>query len=348
MATVNSCVQCKGKILLINSGKLLLHIDHSGVADRVKDHLDVKGIKSVLAHPWLQICFESRADLQRYISLVESQLTDKQMQQFSGRLLSNKTVEGYSFNDYPLSQLSLIIENPDFVKIIQEKLYQSFIQPVINTKTREVAGYEFLLRPASRLYPFSPGDLFMFARHSGLQSLLDSQTRINAIRTASHMVPEGKKLFINFLPSSIYNPEHCLKSTFKALKDYDVKPQDIVFEVVESEKIRDLSHLKSIFAYYKKAGVKVALDDIGAGYSTIEVLKELKPDYAKIDRRVIQNCHKDPVKMFKIKKLREITKEMKITLLAEGIESEEEFKAVEPVTDLVQGYYFGRPLKKPC
>ncbi|WP_183041048.1 EAL domain-containing protein [Salipaludibacillus neizhouensis] len=296
----------------------------------------------------LHFTYASWEQLQQFIKMIELELSKLQLNETHGYFIE----EGYEAinlkTKIPFTQLALRIKNPTYVKVIQEQLFYSFMQPILACDSEEVYGYEFLLRPSSRLYPFSPADLFNFSQDSGLQSMLDSQSRINAIRTGAQMLSKGTKHFINFLPSSIYDPTHCLKSTFQAVKEYNVDPEDLVFEVVETERIEDMKHLKSIFTQYQKAGVKVALDDIGSGFATIDVLQELAPDYAKIDRELIRNCYADDNKMSLIANLREVTKEMGTILLAEGIETEEEYIAIKPYVDLVQGYYFGKPLNTPA
>lgn len=324
---------------------IISNIDDFVLRDQLIDRIKGIGIEIRFIDQKLYIPYLTWKELQRCTSLIQSMSSDEQLDKFTGVLSGDNQHSLEQMQEQPLSQLSIIIENPLFVKIIQEELFQSFMQPIVSTTDQQVFGYEFLLRPTSKINTFSPSELFLFSQHTGMQSTLDSKARINAIITGSRHLPKGVKQFINFLPSSIYNPEHCLNTTFNAVKEFDVDPSTIVFEVVETERIKELTHLKYIFEIYKNAGMKVALDDIGSGYSTIEMLKELKPDYAKIDRSLIENCYQSSAKMEKIKQIQVTTKEMGTTLLAEGIETIEEFNAVQPLVDLVQGYYFGKPLK---
>lgn len=343
---MSSCQICQSKIPLMDEGEMIIStMDDSIVREQLIDRMDKIGIKIHSIHQKLHIPYLTWKQLQRCMCLIQSMLSDEQLDRFTGIIKGSSQAPLEQMQEYPLSQLSLVIENPMFVKIIQENLFQSFMQPIISTENKQVFGYEFLLRPNSKFYTFSPAELFLFSQHTRLQSILDSQARINAIKTGSQYLTNGVKQFINFLPSSIYDPDHCLNTTFRAVKEFGVDAHDLVFEVVETEKIKNLSHLKNIFKTYKNAGMEVALDDIGSGYSTIELLKELRPDYAKIDRALIQNCHQSSAKIEKIKQLRSITNEMGTTLLAEGIETVEEFNAIESLVDLAQGYYFGKPLK---
>lgn len=233
----------------------------------------------------------------------------------------------------------------DLYEIIQQQLFTTHSQPIVSLQSEEIYGYEFLLRPLSEENEFKPYELFQFAERSGLQALLDGNARMTSIRNSSGAVAPGLKRFINFLPSSIYDPKHCLATTFKAAAEAGVDPNDLVFEVVETEEIADINHLKSILTAYQEQGMKVALDDLGAGHSTLSVLKELKPDYVKIDRKIISFCDENSSKEDMIQQIVEVAREIGAVVLAEGIERKEEAAiALRCGVELAQGYYFGRPV----
>ncbi|WP_251393095.1 MULTISPECIES: EAL domain-containing protein [Priestia] len=90
---------------------------------------------------------------------------------------------------------------------------------------------------------------------------LDRVCRLEAVKNAS--VIDHQLIFINFIPTAIYNPEHCLTSTFALIKELNIKPEQIVFEVIETEDVQDIEHLKNILNYYRSHGFKYALDDVG-------------------------------------------------------------------------------------
>ncbi|WP_444683933.1 EAL domain-containing protein [Alkalicoccus luteus] len=344
---METCQICQGKIPLDESGRLILSSIEPGVTETL--HRSFKKYGAEMSKQGrLFIPYDSWDNLEKHLFRTENILPEEELGRLRGSLMTDTGSKHFPGNDFSYYELFEQVKHPIFVKIIQERLFQSFMQPVIDTATGEPFGYEFLLRPNSKLFPFSPGELFAFSQRSGLQSMLDSQARINAIRTGAHMLENGMKRFINFLPSSIYDPRHCLQSTFKAVREYGVQADDLVFEVVETEKIEDINHLQFIFDEYKKAGVHVALDDVGSGHATLEVLQKLKPDYAKIDRSLVEHCDQHPEKIAYIKKLKETAAAQGTLLLAEGIERPEEYEALKPIVDLVQGYFFGRPLMKPA
>jgi len=221
------------------------------------------------------------------------------------------------------------------------------MQPIVNF-AEEIVGFEFLLRPKLGGSYFQPFELFEKARQTGFHSFLDRAARISAIETSAAYLPRGIKRFINFLPSSIYNPKYCLTHTFAAIERLEQDPKDFVFEVVETEKIRDITHLSTIFAEYRRQGMLVALDDVGTGFSTLDVMMSLKPDFVKIDRSLISYCDVDTVKQKTILDIIEQAERYGGRVLAEGIERREEFLYCQDKgVDLAQGYLFGRPEERP-
>ncbi|MGQ8873780.1 EAL domain-containing protein [Paenibacillus sp. TSA_86.1] len=246
-----------------------------------------------------------------------------------------------------LSMQHARIKHADIVSTILERQFSSYMQPIVDA-SEGIIGFEFLLRPAEHGRVFSSYELFEVARETGLHSFLDRTARITAIEASARYLPRGVKRFVNFLPSSIYNPEYCLTHTFEAIKRLALDPKDFVFEVVETEQIQQLSTLQHIFEVYRSHGMSVALDDVGAGYSTIELMDRLEPDFVKIDRSLIDHCDQDRMKQQKILNIVEVAKRFGGKVLAEGIERVEEFDFCRSVgIELAQGYYFGKPAAYP-
>ncbi|AYC29049.1 EAL domain-containing protein [Paenisporosarcina cavernae] len=236
------------------------------------------------------------------------------------------------------------MQERETVSFIQRGALTSFLQPIISMGDEAVYGYESLLRAAGNDHTFSPGKLFQVAQKTGLHSLLDQRAREEAVKARQDKVKAGVKSFINFLPSTIYNPDFCLQHTFRIVEKYQINPSDLVFEVVETEKIEDVPHLQRVLERYKKEGMKVALDDVGAGFSTVDMLERLQPDYVKIDRSYIDRCDEDAEKQEFLHSTSDQAKKLGIITLAEGIERKEEFDLCKKIGfDLAQGYFIGKP-----
>lgn len=229
------------------------------------------------------------------------------------------------------------------VSAIRENRYETWLQPIV-TAAGGAFAHEALFRlrePNGDLV--SPGRAFGIAKESGLLFNLDLIARRSAVETAARAGREGR-LFINFNPSSIYDPAYCLRTTASFVDDLGMTPSDIVFEVTETEKARDIRHLKGILAFYRNAGFRVALDDIGSGYSSLNLLSEVRPDFMKIDMDLIRNVDAEPYKQNIVRNLFAIARGNGTMTVAEGIETdaERDWLLGEGV-DYMQGYLFGPP-----
>ena len=122
--------------------------------------------------------------------------------------------------------------------------------------------------------------------------------------------------------------------------------KDLVKELKTALKTKQTP--ERILSFYRDAGFRVALDDIGSGYSSLNVLHQLRPDFLKLDMELVRNVHMDPFKATIAAKLLEIAQALGITAIAEGIESAEELAWVATHgATYAQGYFLGRPAADP-
>ncbi|MBK1709612.1 MULTISPECIES: EAL domain-containing protein [Marichromatium] len=230
------------------------------------------------------------------------------------------------------------------LEILEYQRFVSWFQPIVSIADGAVVGHEALLRgrlPEGGL--MFPGEIFSLAAANDLLFQVDRQARAAALHCAAAQGLDGL-LFINFLPTAIYDPVHCLRSTVGWARKLGIDPGRIVFEVVETERVGDIEHLKRILDYYRDAGYRVALDDVGSGYASLNLLAQLRPDIIKVDMEIIRDIDRDPARQSIYRALAGIAAELDIELLAEGIETEAELDYVRRHgADLVQGYLFGRP-----
>lgn len=248
----------------------------------------------------------------------------------------------------PMQRFINMIDDKEFFDIIKNQSLTSYFQPILDANDNSIFGYETLIRgvkeDGSLMYP---DDLFKKSARNDLNFKLDRMCRESALKTAATKKVK-KKVFINFIPTSVYDPEFCLKSTVKWAKQLDFDPSNIVFEVVETESVKDQKHLKSILEFYRNEGFKIALDDVGEGYSSLNMIIELKPDIIKVDRKIIQDINHNELKQSVYKALVNLAKENGIKVLAEGIETPYELEVIKSIgVDYMQGYYFSKPLPEP-
>jgi len=248
-----------------------------------------------------------------------------------------------------LATLLSKIEGAWLVDMLREERLTTHFQPIVySSQPEKIYAYECLLRGTrSDGSLISPQLIFEMARDSNLLFYLDRAARHSALRNAkAHGL--SSRIFINFSPSSIYDPLYCLQTTLQVVKTMGIAPQSIVFEVVESDEVKDVDHLVKILAFYRSNGFSVALDDLGAGYSSLNLLSKLKPDFVKLDMELMRNVDHDAYKSVIAAKLLQMAQELNIKTVAEGIETEAEWRwAAEHGVDYAQGYFFAKPGTPP-
>lgn len=246
----------------------------------------------------------------------------------------------------PISKIGEVLDVQWIDEVIQKQLMICHYQPIVNVE-EQVFAYELLARfpkeDGSMIYP---NEIFSAARARGRLYALDRACRMTAVKHAAAI--KEKKVFINFIPTSIYSPEFCLKSTTALAEELGINPTQLVFEVVETEQVEDIEHLKRILTFYKEKGFEYALDDVGEGYSTLEMLADIKPNYMKLDMKYVQGVSNDVKKQIVARKFLEMAVEIGSIPLAEGIEEREDFEWLKEIGyKLFQGYYFGKPAANP-
>ncbi|MCD6578867.1 EAL domain-containing protein, partial [bacterium] len=126
------------------------------------------------------------------------------------------------------------------------------------------------------------------------------------------------------------------------------KNLEIILEVTEKKFIQDFDKFQSFFSLIRDKGIKIALDDVGSGYSSLQYLIELNIDYFKIDMTLVQDIHKNYLKRSVVSALVDIAREKHAKVIAEGIEKVEELKVIREFgIDFGQGFLFARPSVRP-
>jgi EAL domain-containing protein (putative c-di-GMP-specific phosphodiesterase class I) len=222
---------------------------------------------------------------------------------------------------------------------------QVHYQPLVQFPPGRIHGYECLIRgvdAAGNL--ISPGRLFEAAATLDRLCELDEKCRAAALRAAAAMARPNLNFFINFLPSAVVHTERFFASLQRELDAGGLNPRQIVFEVVETDRVHDHRHLIKTLAQLRKTGFQVALDDVGAGYSSLLSLCRLRPDYIKLDGELVRRAAFSTLEAKMIADLAETARQNGIMTVAEGIETEQQLRLVlDCGIRLTQGYIHARP-----
>jgi len=249
----------------------------------------------------------------------------------------------------PLATLVARQEHDWLATMLDEERLEMHFQPIVHADDGErVFAYEALARGVGVDGGLiRPDRLFDAARATDLMFHLDRAARIAAIRQASGQ-GIGENVFINFNPTSVYDPVFCLRTTFEEVSRQGTSPERYVFEVVETDEVRDPGHLEGILREYRRQGFRVALDDLGAGYGSLELMQGIRPDFVKLDRAMVDGVSGDSYRASITARLIQMAKDLGVTVIAEGVERAEDWAWLrECEVDLVQGFLFARPGRVP-
>jgi EAL domain-containing protein (putative c-di-GMP-specific phosphodiesterase class I) len=231
----------------------------------------------------------------------------------------------------------------DVASVLEGGQLSAAFQPIVDANSLAIFAHEGLLRLPPGGAIESPSDLFRIAQQTDTIPNVDLAAR-RTIITAAARQRFGGNLFINFMPSSIYDAASCLRTTIAALDELGVDHNRIVFEVVESDEVVDVPHLLATLAVYRRAGFRVALDDLGSGFASLNLLHALKPDFIKLDLALVRDVDRDPFKAMLAAKLIEAGRALGMGVIAEGVERAGEWTWLrDHGATYTQGFLFARP-----
>lgn len=234
----------------------------------------------------------------------------------------------------------------EFRSIIHNRSITSVYQPIVSLGDGAIFGYEALTRGPMDSIFHTPLTLFEYAETQGALYTLDRLAREKAIEGCIGLRKE-QRVFINIPAHVIHDPQFAPGSTLKALERCGINPHNVVFELTERSSIEDFATAKRILQHYRNQGYQIAIDDAGAGYSSLQAIAELQPDFIKVDRSLIHNVHKDKMKEMILETFVSFARKMSIRIIAEGIESWEELKKLSQMgVHFGQGYLLGRPVRE--
>lgn len=239
-------------------------------------------------------------------------------------------------------------KSAEMQRILRESGIRSVYQPLFRLKNGSLFGFEALTRcPPGSLFD-GPLALFRHAEQEGCSFALDRIARESAVRS-SPALADNQKIFININSGIMKDPHFVSGQTRQWLAERGLSPGQVVFELTERSSIDDFDQAKKTLDHYRKQGYEIAIDDAGAGYSSLQAIVELRPDYIKVDRSLVQNADRDEMKKHMLRTFVRFAKRMNIRIVAEGIERPEELHLVRMLgVDFGQGYLIGRPSEKPA
>ena len=215
-------------------------------------------------------------------------------------------------------------------------------QPIVDVETGKPFAFEALVRgsngegAAQVLSRVTPDNRYAF----------DQQCRVAAIEqaVAAGILDTGARLSINFLPNAVYSPVACIQLTLKTARATGLPTDRLIFEFTENEQIADTGHVATIIDTYRRMGFATALDDFGAGHAGLGLLARFQTDLVKLDMQLVRAIDASLPRRMIVGSLMRMMRNLDITVVAEGIETEAEYRTLRELgIRYQQGYWFARP-----
>ncbi|WP_439619910.1 sensor domain-containing protein [Hyphomonas sp.] len=235
----------------------------------------------------------------------------------------------------------------DLPGAISNNEVRPFYQPIVCAKTRKIQGVEALARWTHKdLGPINPEEMFEIAHGCGLATQLDARLHEAACRDVGPWLNTGaiKYLSLNISPMDIVSIDFADRFLAELART-KTDPKTICLEIVESAFVDNLDTARRNLDRLHKAGVMIALDDYGTGFSNLRALLELPLDKLKIDKSLIQSIGSSYKIADLMTSIMQLAGTMDVKIVAEGIETKLQSAFVTSAgCDLMQGYMFSRPL----
>jgi EAL domain-containing protein (putative c-di-GMP-specific phosphodiesterase class I) len=213
-------------------------------------------------------------------------------------------------------------------------------QPIVDTRARTPYSHEALVRGLNNEPAYQ-----VLNRYSADQMpAFDALCRAKAIEVAAR-IGVHTHLNLNCLPSAALNVASGLNTTIEAAHRHSFPLDRIIIEATEVEAIGDPARFATLLNDYRRAGMRFAIDDFGAGYAGLSLLSEFQPDIVKLDMGLVRGIQTNGPRQAIVRAIAQVCVDLGIDFVAEGVESVDEFVWFSDLgVNLYQGYLFARPV----
>ena len=250
----------------------------------------------------------------------------------------------HKLNDVEKRRTQIIRDLPD---AIANGEIVPYYQPIICTNKRTVRGVEALARWTHKEFgAINPAELFELAHMATMASDLDNRLRDIAFEQVKPWLDSEliDYLSLNISPQDIVREDFATKFLAR-LESMGICPKNICVEILESAIVSDLEGAQANLEQLSVAGVKIALDDYGTGFSNLRALPDLPLDNLKLDHSLVRALGTNKKVGNLLTSIMELAKALDVRVIAEGIETRLQSTFVTSIgCDLMQGYLFSQPL----
>ncbi len=252
-------------------------------------------------------------------------------------------------NSLPLPVLHARLHYPWVMEDLTDRV-ETHLQPIVDLLRRgQVFAYEALCRlraPDGKL--LSGYEAFTLAKQAYRTKALDLASIRSALLAKANSLGSGTPIFLNVLPQNLLHLDSVCSPLREYMQPLGIAPQQVVIEVVESEQVEPEALVDSCDAL-RNMGFRIALDDVGSGYNGLTTLAILRPDFVKLDRKLVDGVQGSRVRMVLLEALISMAQRLGCATIAEGLERIEDVMLCQDMgVNYAQGYFFARPSSEPA
>lgn len=238
-------------------------------------------------------------------------------------------------------------ELEELIRIVETRSVTPVFQPILAFGTGEILAYEGLIRGPESSQLHTPTKLFDAATHAGLLTELNMLCARKVVRQFARLGLR-RQLFLNITPQTVLEVKDDTQRITRFIRDCGLDIAQVTIELTENQYISDRSIFRDALTLFRGAGFRVALDDLGEGFSSLRLWSELQPDFVKIDMHFVQGVSEDSVKYHFLKSLQLIAEGCGSSLVAEGVETVADFCILRDLgINNAQGFLIGRAAQRP-
>lgn len=225
--------------------------------------------------------------------------------------------------------------------MIEKSSFSHYYQHIYKTDCSAVIGSELLFRAEEG----NPEFIFQMAREENKLFELDTKSINKAFQSyfSQNQISLDGILFVNIFPSTVI---HSKFPSFVAhlLDRFPESRENVVFEIIETERISNEYKLKERIHFLKNCGFRIAVDDVGNGWSSLSLIIELEPEFIKLDRYFSIDLAQTPKKQIMINLLLHYVEGAKMKMILEGIEASPDLRMAQSLgVHFCQGYLLSKP-----
>ena len=238
-------------------------------------------------------------------------------------------------------------ELEELVRILETRSVHPVFQPILAFGTGEILAYEGLIRGPETSSLHTPTRLFDAATRAGFLTELNMLCARKVVRQFAKFGLK-RQLFLNVTPQTVLEVRDDVQRITRFIRDCGLDIAQVTIELTENQYIADRSIFSNALMLFRSAGFRVALDDLGEGFSSLRLWSELQPDFVKIDMHFVKGVSEDEVKYHFLKSLQHIAEGCGSSLVAEGVETAADFCILRDLgINNAQGFLIGHATKQP-